>query len=114
VGRAGLLGTRYTMEQDFYSGTLSARGIETLIPDAADRERINDIIFNQLCLGIVDPESKRYFLDVVERLADRGAEGMILGCTEIGMLLGPGDTPRRLFDTTIIHATKAVEEALRQ
>ncbi len=113
VRRVGLLGTAFTMEQDFYKGRLAERfGLEVLVPAAEDRRRVHDVIYRELCLGVVRPESKRAFLDIVDRLATRGAEGVILGCTEIGLLIAPADTAVRLYDTTHIHAARAVALAL--
>ena len=107
IRRVGLLGTKYTMEQDFYKERLVARGIEAMVPGAGDRERMNDIIYHQLCLGVVEPESKAFALRLVGGLAEAGAGGVILGCTEIGLLIGQGDTDCPLFDTALIHAREA-------
>jgi aspartate racemase len=111
--KAGLLGTAFTMEQDFYKGRLAERhGLEVIVPGAADRQRVHEIIFQELCLGQVRPDSKEVFLRIVADLAAEGAEAVILGCTEIGMLIGPADTPVALYDTTRLHAAKAVDWAL--
>ncbi len=107
ITKVALLGTKYTMEQDFYKQRLLNRGLEVLIPQEEDRIKINDIIFNELCLGIVSEESRRFYLETINRLAQQGAQGVILGCTEIGMLIRQSDTPVRLFDTTLIHARRA-------
>lgn len=112
VGRVALLGTRYTMEQDFYKSVLVNRGIEVLIPNPGEREEIDHIIFHQLCLGEIRGDSKARFLAVIERLAAEGAQGVILGCTEIGLLVSQGDTAVPLYDTTAIHAAAAAREAL--
>ena len=112
IRRVALLGTRYTMEQDFYKQRLLDGGLEVLIPPAADRQEINRIIFQELCQGIISPASKATFLRVLEDLAAAGAEGAILGCTEIGLLISLGDTALPLFDTTLIHARAAAEIAL--
>ncbi len=109
----GLLGTRYTMEEDFYKRRLAERhGLKVLIPDIADRRKINGIIFDELCLGIVKPESRDYYLGVIGKLAQAGAEGVILGCTEIELLVRPEDTRIPLFLTTRLHAEAAAEYAI--
>lgn len=109
VQRVALLGTRYTMEQDFYRGRLSAEfGIESLIPEEPQRLRINQIIFEELCLGKITEESKRYYQQVIEELQGQGAQGVIFGCTEIGLLLNQQDCPLPVFDTAAIHAADAV------
>ena len=108
--RVALLGTRYTMEQDFYRGRLSSEfGIESLIPDDADRARINQIIFDELCLGTFSESSRAYYVSVIEQLARQGAEGVIFGCTEIGLLVPAERSPIPVFDTAAIHAADAVE-----
>ena len=107
--RVALLGTRYTMEQDFYRGRLQAQfAIETLIPEADDRERINRIIFDELCLGAFNDDSRDYYLQVIDALAEQGAEGVIFGCTEIGLLVPVESSPLPVFDTAAIHAADAV------
>ena len=109
----GLLGTRFTMERDFYRGRLAERfGLCVLVPDEADREAIHRVVYDELCKGVVREESRRAFAAIVERLAARGAEGIILGCTEIPMLVRPGDVRVPVFDTTRIHAAAAVERML--
>ncbi|MFP4030173.1 MAG: aspartate/glutamate racemase family protein [Desulfococcaceae bacterium] len=113
--RVGLIGTRFTMEQDFYRGRLRERfGLETLIPPAEDRRRVHDVIFQELCLGRTDPNSRTDFYRIIESMADEGAEAVILGCTEISLLVRSEDTPVALLDTTRIHAEKAVEAALAE
>lgn len=112
IFKVGLLGTRYTLEQDFYKARLMEAGIEVLIPDRAEIERINTVIFEELCLGIVSPESKAHFLSAIGELKARGAQCVILGCTEIGLLVSQKDTDLPLFDTTEIHAEKAAYLAL--
>ncbi len=109
----GLLGTMFTMEQDFWRGRL-ARGfdIELLVPDKPDREVVHRIIYDELCLGIVKTDSRQRYLDVINRLVTKGSQGIILGCTEIPLLVKPEDTDVPLFDTTAIHATAAVDFAL--
>ena len=113
IRSVGLLGTRFTMEQEFYAGRLRKEwGLEVLTPDEADREIVHRIIYDELVLGIVREDSRAEFLRIMEKLRDRGAQGIIEGCTEIGMLVGPEHTDIPLFDTTRIHAIKAVEESL--
>mgnify|MGYP001072919594 CR=1 FL=1 len=108
--RVALLGTRYTMEQDFYRGRLSGQfGIESLIPEEADRGRINQIIFDELCLGTFSETSRAWYVSVIEKLAQQGAEGVIFGCTEIGLLVPADQSPIPVFDTAAIHAADAVE-----
>ena len=104
-----LLGTRYTMEQDFYRGRLQqAFGISTLIPQADERQKINQIIFDELCLGEFSATSRDYYLGVIDALAKQGAEGVIFGCTEIGLLVPAEFSPLPVFDTAAIHAQDAV------
>lgn len=107
ITKVALLGTKYTMTQDFYKMKLINRGIDVLIPDEKDIELVNSVIYNELCLGVINEKSKLEYLRIVEELSKRGAQGVILGCTEIGLLLKQGDTATLLFDTTVIHATKA-------
>ena len=110
MSNVALLGTRYTMEQDFYRGRLQEEfGISTLIPEAADRQRINQIIFDELCLGEFSEASRDYYLSVIELLAQQGAQGVIFGCTEIGLLVPVEMSPLPVFDTAAIHAADAVE-----
>ena len=108
----GLLGTKFTMEDEFYRRRLEKYGIEALIPERQERDFIHSVIFNELCKGIINPESKKAFIEIIERLQENGAEGIILGCTEIPLLIKRGDTDAILFDTTEIHARRAVELAL--
>ena len=112
VSTVALLGTTYTMCQDFYKRKLVDRGIQVLIPGEADVERVNHVIFEELCLGVQKPQSKAEFLRIIGELAGQGAQGVILGCTEIGLLIGQEDTPLPVFDTTLIHARRAAELAL--
>ena len=113
VQTVGLLGTRYTMEQDFYKGRLHQRlGLHVLTPEADDRERVNRVIYDELVLGQTLPESRTAYLEVVDRLVGQGAEGIIFGCTEIGMLIQQADCRVPVYDTTRIHALAAVEMAL--
>lgn len=112
VDTVALLGTKYTMCQDFYTEKLIAAGIRVLIPDEPDVELVNRVIFDELCLGILKEGSRQEFLRVINALAQKGAQGVILGCTEIGLLVSQADTPLPVFDTTLIHATRAAELAL--
>jgi aspartate racemase len=113
--KIGLLGTRYTMEQDFYKGRLINKyGLEVITPDGPDREIIHRVIYNELCLGIVKPESRERYLQIMEKLVQAGAEGIILGCTEIELLVRETDSPVPLFPTAKIHAIAAVEYALAE
>jgi len=108
----GLLGTRFTMEQTFYLGRLQEHGIQVIVPDESQRELVHSVIYNELCQGMVKSDSKNGYLDVVASLAERGAQGVILGCTEIGLLIQGSDTEVKLYDTTEIHAEQAVQYAL--
>lgn len=113
IKTVGLLGTRFTMEQDFYKGRLRDNyGLEVLIPDETDQQIVHEIIYQELCLGEIKEESKAEYLRIIAKLANQGAEAVILGCTEIGMLVQQNDTEVRLLDTTEIHTQKAVEFAL--
>ena len=112
IQKVALLGTKYTMTQDFYKDKLAEAGISVLIPDDASIEIVNDIIYNELCLGIISPQSKKKYIAIIEKLAQRGAQGVILGCTEIGLLVQQKDTSLPVFDTTQIHAEKAALLAL--
>ncbi|EIS9523591.1 aspartate/glutamate racemase family protein [Clostridioides difficile] len=98
IKKVALLGTKYTMEQDFYKNVIINNGIEVLIPNEEDRIIVNDTIFNELCLGIVSESSKKAFLSIIDNLGKQGAEGVILGCTEIGLLIKQNDTSIPLFD----------------
>ncbi len=109
----GLLGTRFTMEEDFYKGRLIKKhGLNVLIPDEAERADVHRIIYDELVLGNIRPESKARYIDIMQHLVARGAQGIILGCTEIGLLVGPEDSAAPIFDTTLIHAQVAVDYAL--
>ncbi len=112
ITNVGLLGTKYTMTQDFYKDKLIQNGLEVLIPTEEDIEVINNVIFQELCRGEIKERSKKDFLRIIESLYANGAHGVILGCTEIGLLVQQGDTPVPLFDTTFIHAKKAALCAL--
>ena len=114
ISRVGLLGTRFTMEQAFYRERLEKAGIDVVIPDEPQRHLIHRVIYEELCLGQIVDDSRRAYLEVVDSLAERGAEAVILGCTEIGLLIRQADTPVPLYDTTGIHAAQAVELALAE
>ena len=105
-----LLATRYTMEQDFYRGRLQALGLDPIVPDAPDRTTVHDIIYNELCQGVIRPEARAAYLDIIARTPD--ADGVILGCTEIGLLIGARDTDLPVYDTTLLHAQAALDFAL--
>ncbi len=107
IKKVALLSTKYTMEQDFYKNVIINNGIEVLIPNEEDRIIVNDTIFNELCLGIISESSKKAFLSIIDKLGKQGAEAVILGCTEIGLLIKQNDTSIPLFDTTVIHAIEA-------
>jgi aspartate racemase len=114
VKTVGLLGTAFTMEQDFYKGRLIERhGLKVLVPNKQDREIIHSVIYTELCLGKVMPGSKAEYLRIIALLASEGAEAVILGCTEIGMLINQTDTVVQLYDTTAIHAEMAVKYAIQ-
>jgi len=113
VQRVGLLGTRFTMEQDFYKGRLSEQfGIEVLVPEEDERNIVHDVIYNQLCQGEIRDDSRLQYLAIIERMAARGAEAVILGCTEIALLVQQKHTDVALYDTTTIHARAAVNLAI--
>ena len=113
ITRVGLLGTRFTMEQDFYKGRLQERfGLAVLVPDEAGRERVHRIIYDELCLGEIRESSRAEYLAIIEGLAAAGAEAVILGCTEIALLVGDARAAVPLYDTTAIHAEAAVALAL--
>ena len=107
--KVALLGTRYTMEQDFYRGRLTEEfGIETLIPGESDRARVNQVIFDELCLGTFSDASRAYYVSLIAQLAEQGAQGVIFGCTEIGLLVSQEQSPIPVFDTAALHAADAV------
>lgn len=110
--RVGLLGTRFTMEQDFYVERLRGQGLDVLLPDAGQREIVHSVIYDELCRGRSEPASRVAYRAIIADLACRGAEAVILGCTEISLLIGPDDSPLPLFDTTQLHARAAVDFAL--
>ena len=109
----GLLATAYTMEQDFYVGRLrELHGLEVLVPHEADRRLVHDVIYGELCVGVINDDSRTQYRRIIRELADRGAEGILFGCTEIDLLVGPQDAPVAVFDTTRLHAHRAVDLAL--
>lgn len=114
IKKVALLGTKYTMEQDFYKNKLIDRGIEVVIPDDEDRAEVNRVIYEELCLGKILPVSKKRFFDIMDKLAKNGAQGVILGCTEIGLLVQQKDTEISLFDTAAIHAESAALKSIEK
>ena len=113
IRTVGLLGTKYTMLEDFYKAVLMDNDIEVVIPDNEDIEMVNRIIYDELCLGIISEESKNTYLKIISKLSKEGAQGIILGCTEIGLLIKQSDTDIPIFDTTLIHAEQAALEAIK-
>lgn len=112
IRTVGLLGTKYTMQQDFYKDKLLERGLQVLVPGEEEMELVNSVIFDELCKGVVSETSKAAYLSIIARLAEHGAQGVILGCTEIGLLVSQEDTSVPLFDTAYIHASRAAALAL--
>ncbi len=113
--RVGLLGTRFTMEEDFLKGYLrTEHGLEVLVPEADERRMVHDVIYNELCLGIIDADSRRASIEIIESLGRKGAQGVILGCTELPLLIQAKDVSLPLFDTTALHAKRAVDLSLEQ
>jgi len=112
ISYAGLLGTRPTMEQNFCREKFDRKGIRLVVPSEPDMDFVHQVIFSELCAGLFKEESRRRFLEITGLMADEGAEGIILGCTEIPLLIHPEDTPLKLYDTTELHALAAVEAAL--
>lgn len=112
LSRVALLGTRFTMEQAFYRERIEAAGIAVCVPDAAQREQVHRVIYDELCLGVVRDASREAYRRIIDDLVARGAQGVILGCTEIGLLVGADDADPPLFDTTRIHAESAIDWAL--
>jgi len=113
IRSVALLGTKYTMTQDFYKKKLTDRGFRVLIPCEKDIELVNRVIFEELCVGIIREDSRKEFSRIISELKDEGAEAVILGCTEIGLLVRPEDSVLKTFDTTLIHATRAAQLALK-
>ena len=113
IDKIALLGTRFTMEEDFYKGRLVGKyGLDVIIPSSEQMEIVHRVIYDELCAGIIKPNSKQKYAEIIKRLVAEGAGGVILGCTEIGLLVKPDDSSVPLFDTTEIHAEAAVEYAL--
>lgn len=112
INKVGLLGTKYTMQQDFYKNVLINNGIEVIVPNSADIEVVNSVIYEELCMGIISDQSKSRYLNIISGLAEAGAQGIILGCTEIGLLIKQSDTDIPLFDTTLIHARMAALKSI--
>jgi aspartate racemase len=112
VNLVGLLGTVFTMRERFYRDGLTRFGVDVLVPDAGWQERINEVIYSGLCRGEIRPESRQMFLGVIEELRKRGAQGVVLGCTEIPLLVRPQDCDLPLFNTTLLHAEKALNYAI--
>lgn len=113
VKTVGLLGTKFTMTEDFYTQRLAEKfDLNVLTPPSGAQERVHEVIYNELCLGIINNKSKAAYIDIIHQLAEQGAQSVILGCTEIGLLINQADSPLPLFDTTQIHAQQAVEFAL--
>lgn len=112
ISKVALLGTKYTMEQDFYKKIIIEQGIEVIIPEPKDRQLINEVIYHELCLGTIKSSSKATFLTMIDKLAKQGAQGVILGCTEIGLLVKQNDSEVPLFDTSLIHAEYAALNAI--
>ncbi|NSL67245.1 aspartate/glutamate racemase family protein [Bacillus toyonensis] len=113
IQKVGLLGTKYTMEQDFYKLRIEENHIKVMVPSKKDREKVNEVIYTELCLGKITSQSREYYKRVIEELVQEGAQGIILGCTEIGLLIKQEDVSIPIFDTTHIHAVEAVNFALQ-
>ena len=114
IKKVGLLGTAFTMQQDFYKERINKNfDIEVLIPSGEDMNIVHKIIYEELCLGLIKEDSKKEYLRIIDNLASKGAQGVILGCTEIGMIVKQADTQVKLYDTTVIHSLEAVAEALK-
>lgn len=112
IGRVCLLGTAFTMEEGFYKDVLARNGIDVIVPDSDDRKTVNDVIYGELCHGVIKDESRAKFVGIINKAAALGARGAILGCTEIGLLVGDGDITLPVFDTALIHAEEAALAAL--
>jgi len=112
IKKVGLLGTRDTMEKDFYKSRIESKGIQVIVPEEKERELVHQVIFDELCLGKIEDRSSKSFVRIIEGLILMGAEGIVLGCTEIPLLINSDDSKVPLFDTTFIHAMKAVEKAV--
>ena len=110
--RVGLLGTRFTMQEPFWADRMRTHGIEVLVPGTGDQDEVHRVIYDELCLGVIKPESRATFVAIIDELAADGAEAVVLGCTEIELLVGPGDTDVRVFPSTAVHVRSAVLAAL--
>lgn len=113
IQTVGLLGTKYTMEQDFYKSRIEENHIKVVVPSEKDRDKVNEVIYTELCLGKITSQSREYYKRVIENLIQEGAKAIILGCTEIGLLIKQEDVSVPIFDTTRIHAVEAVHFALQ-
>jgi len=113
ITKTALVGTRYTMEGNFYKQKLADAGIDVVVPQGAEAEEVNRVIYEELCLGVITEESKAEFLKIIDLLKAEGAQSVILGCTEIGLLIGQSDTDLPVFDTALIHAEMAALEAMK-
>lgn len=113
IDKVALLGTQFVMQQDFYKNKLADFGVESIVPDASAQVEIHRIIFNELCVGEIKPSSKQFYLDVINQLQQQGAKGVILGCTEIGLLIKQHDLTIPVFDTALLHAQMAVDFILQ-
>jgi len=114
ITTVGLLGTGFTMTQTFYSDVLAGHGIKVMIPEGEDVRRVNDIIFDELCVGVIKDESRKEFMRIMDEMRGRGAQGIVLGCTELGLLIRPEDAALPLFDTAVIHAEEAAFASLSE
>ncbi|OJD82823.1 aspartate racemase [Bacillus cereus] len=112
IQKVGLLGTKYTMEQDFYKSRIEEHDIKVIVPSGTNREKVNEVVYTELCLGKIVVQSREYYKRVIEELVQEGAQGIILGCTEIGLLIKQENVSVPIFDTTHIHAIEAVKVAL--
>ncbi|HDR8261911.1 TPA: aspartate/glutamate racemase family protein [Bacillus cereus] len=112
IQKVGLLGTKYTMEQDFYKSRIEEHDIKVIVPSGTNREKVNEVIYTELCLGKIVVQSREYYKRVIEELVQEGAQGIILGCTEIGLLIKQENVSVPIFDTTHIHAIEGVKVAL--
>ena len=114
IRTVGLLGTKYTMTQNFYRSRLEQRGLSVVIPDGAGVEKVNDVIYQELCLGVIREESRACYRQIIDQLKAKGAQGVILGCTEIGLLISQEDSSLPVFDTTRIHGEAAAQKAIEE
>jgi aspartate racemase len=112
IGRIALLGTRFTMEQPFYRERLAAHGLDVLVPESDERDDIHRIIYDELCRGVIRDDSRERYRRIIASLVERGAQGVVLGCTEIGLLVGEADAVVPMFDTTVLHARAAADWAI--